>query len=74
MPATVPLTLREVSDRLQRGPSPAMSMASRPPLVRNRMPLWIAIAILSAIALAWVLPPASSYRVATPTPQWITGL
>jgi hypothetical protein len=73
MPTTVPLVLLEASDELQRGPSAAMSTAS-PPHVRNRMPLWIAAAILGAIALAWVLPPASSYRVATPTPQWITGL
>jgi hypothetical protein len=38
------------------------------------MALWIAIAILGAITLAGVLPPASSYRVANPTPQWVIGL
>jgi hypothetical protein len=38
------------------------------------MALWIAIAILGAIALVSVLPPASSYRVANPTPQWVIGL
>jgi hypothetical protein len=38
------------------------------------MALWIAIAILGAITLVSVLPPASSYRVANPTPQWVIGL
>ena len=75
-PTTVPLVLREESDEPHRGLSPAINMASGAPLVRGRLPGWIAVAILGAIAvaLAWVLPPASSYHVATPTPQWITGL
>jgi hypothetical protein len=65
MSTTVPAAL--ASDELQRDRSSAMS---------SRMAFGITVAIWGAIvlALAWVLPPASSYRVMTPTPQWITGL
>lgn len=74
MQTTVPLILREASEETHR--SPAISVASRRPLARRRITPWIVAVILGAItlALASVLPPASSYRVATPTPQWITGL
>jgi hypothetical protein len=51
-----------------------MSTTSSPQRFRSRMALWIAIAILGAITLVSVLPPASSYRVANPTPQWVIGL
>lgn len=51
-----------------------MSMTSQPALFRSRIALGIAVAILAAIILACVLPPASSYRVAIPTPQWVVGL
>ena len=76
MSTTVPVVLREASDDLQRDRSLGMSRASRPLFVRSRMAFAITVAIWGAIvlALAWVLPPASSYRVATPTLQWITGL
>jgi hypothetical protein len=76
MPTIVVPVLRAKSDELQRALSPAMSMASRPPPVRGRAAFWLTVAILGAIvlALAWVFPPASSYRVANPTVQWITGL
>jgi hypothetical protein len=51
-----------------------MTMTSPLPSVRSRTVLWITAAILVAIALGFVLPPASSYHVAAPTPQWLTGL
>jgi hypothetical protein len=65
MSTTVPVAL--ASDKLQRDPSSAMS---------SRMAFAITVAIWGVVvlALAWVLPPAASYRVASPTPQWITGL
>jgi hypothetical protein len=65
MPTTLPVT--PASDELQRDPSSAMS---------SRMVFAITVAMWGAIvlALASVLPPAASYRVATSTPQWITGL
>jgi hypothetical protein len=65
MSTTVSVAL--ASDELQRDPSSAVS---------SRMAFAITVAIWGAIvlALAWVLPPASSYRIATPSPQWITGL
>jgi hypothetical protein len=76
MPTIVTPVLRAKSDELQRALSPAMSVASRPPLVRGREAFWYTVAILSALvlALASVFPPASSYRVANPAVQWITGL
>jgi hypothetical protein len=67
MSTTVPAAL--TSDELQRDPmsSPAMS---------SRMAFAITVAIWGVVvlALAWVLPPAASYHVASSTPQWITGL
>ena len=51
-----------------------MSVTSQPALVRSRMALWIAVAILGAITVARVLPAASSNRVAVQTPQWVTSL
>lgn len=76
MPTTVATVLRTKSDALLRARSPAMSMASWLPLVRGRMAVWRVVAILGAIVLtlAWLFPPASSYRVANPAVQWITGL
>lgn len=74
MPTTIPLVLREATNARQPCPSRAMSASSRRSLVRSRMPLWIVVAFFGSLALAWVLPPASSYHVAIPTPQWITGL
>jgi hypothetical protein len=68
MPTTVPGAL--ASDELQRDPSSAISAIS------SRMAFAITVAIWGVVvlALAWVLPPAVSHRVATPTPQWIIGL
>jgi hypothetical protein len=65
MSTTVPAAL--ASDKLQRDPSSAMS---------SRMAFAITVAIWGAVvlALAWMLPPAASYGVASSTPQWITGL
>jgi hypothetical protein len=76
MPRTVAAVLRTKSDELLRARSPAMSMASWLPLDRGRMAVWRVVAILGAIvlALAWLFPPASSYRVENPAVQWITGL
>jgi hypothetical protein len=76
MPTTIAPVLRTKSDDLLRGRSSAMSMASWLPLDRGRMAVWRVVAILGAIvlALAWLFPPASSYRVANPAVQWITGL
>jgi hypothetical protein len=76
MPTTVAPDLRAKSDELQRVLSPAASIASRPALVRDRAAFWLTVAILGAIvlALASVFPPASSYRVANPAVQWMTGL
>jgi hypothetical protein len=76
MPTIVVPVLRAKSDKPQRAPSPVTSMASQPPPVRGRAAFWLTATILSAIvlALSWVFPPASSYRVANPTVQWITGL
>jgi hypothetical protein len=51
-----------------------MTMTSPLPPVRSRTALWIAAALLTAIVLSCVLPAASSYHVAAPTPQWVTGL
>ena len=76
MPTIVVPALRAKSDKPQRPASPVTSMASQPPPVRGRDAFWLTVAILGAIvlALSWVFPPASSYRVANPTVQWITGL
>jgi hypothetical protein len=65
MSTTIPAAL--ASDKLQRDPSSAMS---------SRMAFAITVAIWGAVvlALAWMLPPAASYGVASSTPQWITGL
>lgn len=65
MSTTVPAAL--ASDEPQRDPSSAMS---------SRMAFAITVAICGVVvlALAWVLPPAASYHVASSTPQWITGL
>jgi len=65
MSTTVPAAL--ASDEPQRDPSSAMS---------SRMAFAITAAIWGVVvlALAWVLPPAASYHVASSTPQWITGL
>jgi hypothetical protein len=65
MSTTVPVAL--ASDELQRGPSSAMSS-------RTAFVVTVAIWGVVVLALAWVLPPASSYRAAASTPQWITGL
>jgi uncharacterized protein YjiS (DUF1127 family) len=76
MPITVPLVLRGASAELQRDPSPVMSLASRSTPVRGDKAFWIALAILSAmtVAFASMLPPAPPDRAGTATPQWITGL
>jgi hypothetical protein len=65
MSTTAPVAL--ASDELRRDPSSAMS---------SRVAFAITVAIwgVVAVALTWVLPPASSYRAAASTPQWITGL
>jgi hypothetical protein len=65
MSTTAPAAL--ASDELKRGPSSTMS---------SSMTFGITVAVWGAIvlALAWVLPPASSYSVTIPSPQWITGL
>ncbi len=65
MSTTVPVAL--TSDKLQRDPSSAVS---------SRMIFAITVAIWGVVvlALAWVLPSVASYRVATPSPQLITGL
>jgi hypothetical protein len=70
MSTTVPAAL--VSDELQRDPSSAMSS----PTMSSRMAFAITVAIWGAVvlALAWVLPPAASYRVASSPSQWIIGL
>jgi hypothetical protein len=69
MSTTVPVAL--ASNELPRDPSSAMSSA-----MSSRMTFVITVAIWGVVvlALAWVLPPAASYRVASSTPQWITGL
>jgi hypothetical protein len=76
MPTTIAHVLQTKSDDLPRVRSLAMSMASWLPLVRGQMAVWRVVAILGAIVLtlAWLFPPASSYRVAYPAVQWITGL
>lgn len=51
-----------------------MNKPPRPLFVSSRIWLWIGVAILGAISVAWVLPPASSYRVTIQTPQWVVGL
>jgi hypothetical protein len=55
-----------------------MTMTSPLPSVRGhitiRPALWIAAAVLIAIALSYVLPAASSYHVAAPELQWVTSL
>ena len=68
MPTNLAAVVRAENDDLQRAFSPAMSTDSRPPLVRGRMGFWLVFAILGAIVLvlAWLVPPASSYRVANP--------
>jgi hypothetical protein len=65
MSTTIPVAL--TSEELKRGPSSAMS---------SRTAFAVTVAVWGAIVLvlAWVLPPASSYSVAAPSPQWITGL
>jgi hypothetical protein len=70
MPTTVPAA--PASDELQRDPSSAMSSSA----MSSRVAFAITVAIwgVAVLALAWVLPPAASYRVASPTPQWIIGL
>ncbi len=70
MPTTLPVT--PASDKPQRDPSSAKSSSA----MSSRMVFAITVAIWGVVvlALAWLLPPVASYRVATSTPQWITGL
>ena len=70
MSTTVPAAL--ASDKLQRDPSSAKSSSA----MSSRMAFAITVAICGVVvlALAWMLPPAASYGVASSTPQWITGL
>jgi hypothetical protein len=51
-----------------------MTMISPLPSVRSHTAVWITAAVLIAIALGYLLPAGSSYHVAAPALQWVTGL